>query len=678
MKILAVLFTIVLLFSGCIQAPVEETSTVPDTTVSATTVPVERGPASDAVVFREIADDEVVPALLSGEMDYCLTSLTPDQALELEGSEEIKLYYASSQIEGVIMNPAPAPEGEINPFSLQEVRFAMQYLIDRGSIVDDIHKGFATPIVTNINPEHPGYEVIEDVVDEYGIVHDTEKAGGMIGDAMVDAGAEKVDGSWEYGGQPVVIKALVSAKEGEFRDIGELVSSALEDAGFSVERVYMERGDESPTYYSDPAELQWHLSITGWIYYGFSRYEEVSFPETYNKDGWWQYENEEIEGLKDGLDNYSSRAEWERTNRELAGAYIEDSVSIWLTSKKNVFAARAEVEGLIEDKFVGLRSYGNVRQAHVPGKGELVIGNRYTYETEDSWNPVVVEGIYMMDILNTIHDPMTWSDPDDLSKGPFRWDYSIETEGPDGKMGVPADAFVWDVDDKDWVSVGDGVESKSRVTYDLSKYVGTNWHHGAEIGWADVLYFTASVWDRSYDGGKQEMSSDAWKSYLEPVRGLRIDGNVLEVYTDTWSFSEEEFLGFARLFQRVAPWEIYAAGDRVVFGDRTLVYNRYEMPEGLDVPAMSLVNESHVGSVLEALDGLEYAEIEPFVTAGGISYATEDDLQERVKAVHGWYDGHGNLIISDGPFYLDRYNADGSLELRAFRDPGYPFVNGVN
>ena len=622
----------------------------------------------------EITDEKVVPALLSGEIDYCLTSLTPEQALELRDNQDIKLYYASSQMEGIIMNPAPAPEGELNPFSIREVRFAMQYLIDRDIIVDEIHKGFAMPIITNINSEHPSYGAIEEVVEEYGFVRDEE----VMVRAMSAAGAEEVDGSWEYNGRPVAIKALVSAEEGEFRDIGELVSSALEDAGFSVERVYLERGDENPVYYSDPAELQWHLSVTGWIYYGFSRYQDVSFPEPYNKEGWWQYENEEIEGLKDGLKNYSSKAGWEQANRELARAYIDDSVSIWLTSKKNIFAARSEVQGLVEDKFVGLRSYGNVRKAHVPGKGTLVIGNRYTYENEDSWNPVVIEGIYMMDILNTIHDPVTWSDPKDLSKGPFRWDYSIETEGPDGKMGVPADAFVWDVEDKEWVPVGEGVESRSRVTYDLSNYVESRWHHGAEISWADVLYLTASVWDRSYDEGKQELSSDAWKKYIEALKGLRIEGDRLDVYTDRWGFSDEDFLGFARMFQRIAPWEIYAAGDRVVFGDRTLVYNKYAMPEGLDAPAMSLVNESHIGIVLEALDGLEYAEIEPFVTAGGVPYATEDDLQERVNAVHGWYDGHGHLIISDGPFYLETYTADGSVVLKAFRDPSYPFVNGVN
>jgi len=171
------------------------------------------------------------------------------------------------------------------------------------------------------------------------------------------------------------------------------------------------------------------------------------------------------------------------------------------------------------------------------------------------------------------------------------------------------------------------------------------------------------------------MSSDMWGKYFEPVRGLRIDGNKLEVYTDRWRFSDEEFLGFARMFQRIAPWEIYAAGNRVVFGDSAMVYNRYEMPEGMDVPAMSLINESHIEIVLEALDGLGYGEVEPFVTAGGKAYATEEDLKDRLGAVRSWYNAHGHLVISDGPFYLDRYNG-GSVELRAFRDSGYPFEKG--
>ena len=43
----------------------------------------------------------------------------------------------------LILNPAPAPEGELNPFSIPEVRRAMQYLVDRDSIAQDIYRGAA-------------------------------------------------------------------------------------------------------------------------------------------------------------------------------------------------------------------------------------------------------------------------------------------------------------------------------------------------------------------------------------------------------------------------------------------------------------------------------------------------------------------------------------------------------
>ena len=46
-------------------------------------------------------------------------------------------------------------------------------------------------------------------------------------------------------------------------------------------------------------------------------------------------------------------------------------------------------------------------------------------------------------------------------------------------------------------------------------------------------------------------------------------------------------------------------------------------------------------------------------------------------AAHNWFNEHENFVISDGPFYLDEFNASGGYaDLRAFRDPDYPFKKG--
>ena len=629
------------------------------------------GPASNAIIFKEISEENVVNELKSGNIDYSLLSLNSEQATELK--DDLDLYYAYSLFLGISLNPAPAEEGQLNPFSLQKVRFALHYLIDRDEIVESVYGGFAIPTAVEMIPEHPSYEAIKSVVDSYEIKYDEEKALALIDEAMIDAGAEKIDNKWSYNGTKITLSVPIDEENEESAGIAEIVSSKLQGAGFEIEKTYYQRSNtdyEAPMYSTDPLEQKWHLYVTGWIFYSASKYQEYGFPKLTQKEGWWEYENKEIEDVKEQLKACSNKQKWEELNKKLTKLQIDDAQGIWLISKKNVFAAKKSIEGLIEDKYIGMRSFGNIREAYIPGKDTLVIGQKYLYEEGDSWNPVVIEHIGMMDIINTIHDPARWSNPKTLEQNPFRWGYSIERLEQD----VPNDAFVWDVEDKKWVLVGEGITAKTKVSYDLSNYINTKWHHGQEISWADILLFVASTWDRGYDEEKQKISSERWQDYFEPVKGLTITENILEVYLDKEDFNDENLLSFAGMFQRIAPWEIYASSDKVVFGQNGFEYGEESNPE---LEKLSLINKQHITMVLTALDNLNYSESQLYTSVAGKVYLEEQEFNERKAALHRWYNKHGHLIVSDGPFYLDRYNEeDGSIELKAFRDESYPFKKG--
>ena len=77
---------------------------------------------------------------------------------------------------GISLNPAPGKEGQLNPFSLKSVRFALQYLIDRDEIAESAYGGYAIPVVVDMIPEHPSYEAIKPSVDSYEIKYNKEKA----------------------------------------------------------------------------------------------------------------------------------------------------------------------------------------------------------------------------------------------------------------------------------------------------------------------------------------------------------------------------------------------------------------------------------------------------------------------------------------------------------------------
>ena len=60
---------------------------------------------------------------------------------------------------------------------------------------------------------------------------------------------------------------------------------------------------------------------------------------------------------------------------------------------------------------------------------------------------------------------------------------------------------------------------------------------------------------------------------------------------------------------------------------------------------------------------------------GGRTLVTQDEADARYQAAQDWFDQYGHLVISNGPFFLARYDPPAQFaELDAFRDPTYPFT----
>jgi len=635
-----------------------------------------QGPAEDGLVFVNMTEDAAYAGLSNGSVDIYLGSLSPKHAVEAKDNPNITLYSAASQINALTFNPAPSANGTFNPFALQQVRFAMNYLIDREAIVKNVHNGFGSVLFTNINQAHPSYDAVQPVLEEYAIAYNKTKALAIIDSAMTGAGAKKVAGVWTYNGKNATVIVLISESNADMKAIAEFAAAALSNAGFAVDRQYMKKEDKTTPYEFDPAELKWNVGVGAWIYYSASRYEDVFFPGLDYQEGWYKFENKKLENLYARLSNYSTEIEWQEINSEIARLELNDSVGMWVSASDTVFAARKEVLGLSDDNFIGLRSYANLRSAYVQGKKSLTIAADYLYMQGDSWNNYVVESISMMDVHNSITDPITVSNPQTLKTQPYRWGYKIETAGPNGKLDVPADAVLWNTSADQWQAVGKNASATSKTTYDLSKYVGAKWHHNATITLADALYFAASVWDASLDVQKNGSASFKYNSYFATVRGIKVAGSTLEVYEDSTGFTDDAYLGFERMFRRAVPWEIAAAQDKVFYqSDGKYVQTDYYKPKSSNATSLVLVNATHIKAVTDAMDVLNYSQVAPYFTIAGKAYATPADLAQRQALVHKWVAAYGHLIVSDGPYMMTGFNPlTGAITLKAFRDSTYPFV----
>ena len=623
--------------------------------------------------FKKVSNEDAKQALINGDIDIYAGSLSSADIEELSTNPDITLFPATSTVFGLYLNPYPSTE-TFNPFSIQEVRYALQFLVNREQIVNDVFPNFADPMVTVPWIEHPAYAGIKETVDSLGINYNKEKASALIKEGMEGAGAIYEDGLWKYQGKAVDV-IISSYEKGSTKNIADLVGASLEEEGFNVIYNITGEDDISPENYTDAAELKWNVAISGWIYYNQSKDIDVAILRPYVSNGWWEYTNEEINNLEESRRDSKTEEEREAINNELVQKYIEDSTCVWLLSRESVSAARSEVKGLIQDKFIGITNYTNIREAYIPMKDTLVVGLPEAYVAGEGWNNLVINGIDMMYIVNTVHDPTKWNVTNTLESEGFRWPFVIEGNIADSVIEVPEDAFIWDTNLNKWTAVGDNKEAVTKVIYDLSKYVGTNWHDGEEITWADVVYNIARVWECAYDEEKKEIV-DIWSDdVFDSIIGIKIYGEKLEVYLNNWSSDTDDLLNIAGVFQRVAPWEIYSATDNLVFDQR--LYD-YDLVSGSDREILDLANPMHISNIFKELYSFNFTDIESMMTMGNIIYANESDLSARIETLKKWYDSHNHIYINDGPFYVDSFNAtDGSINLRSFQqDKKYPFDKG--
>lgn len=653
------------------------------------------GPASDRIRFQSFHVDLAGESLKADEMDMYEFSLKTEAARDLKGTPGIKVYEAPATSISLILNPAPAPEGELNPFSIREVRYAVQYAVDREFIAQEIYKGLAEPMVAQVGPFDYDYLTVYDELKQETISYDPDLAGELMSEAMTGAGAELVDGKWNYNGKPIRLKFMIRVED-ERREVGDLIRAQLEDLGFTVVPNYQSFAPAILTVYgSDPQLFQWHLYTEGWgrgaaEKYDFGTINSMAAPWLGNMPGWqetgfWQYENDKLDELGKRLfqGDFQTEEERNRIYRQMTDLALDESVRIWLATIVNSLPAKDDLRGVTRDISAGPKSIWTLREAYVPGKGTLTVGNLWVWTERTTWNPVGGFGdVYSNDIWQNVHDPPLWRDPFTGVPIPFRATYDVTTAGPDAKLDVPADAFMWDAEKGAFVSVGDGVKGTSKVRFDYSKFFSSKWHHGRPISMADVVYTIFQGFDLAFDEDKAQIEraiSVTSRPFLETIKGFRIlNDEELEVYVDYWHFVESYIAEYASPSGLSMPWEILAAMDKLVFQDRRAAYSD-TAAQRFNVPWINLVMDNDTRLVRRALiemrDSGEYPT--SVFTVDGETLVSTDEADARVAAALDWIEQYGMGVISNGPFKLVRYEPPAQFaEIQAFREPTYPFKPG--
>lgn len=653
------------------------------------------GPAADKLIFRAFNADRAPLDLKAGQMDLYLFGLKTAAAQDLRGASNIKLYQAPATSLSLILNPAPAPAGQLNPFSIKEVRQAMQYLVNREFIARDIYRGNAFPMITQVSPRDFDFLAIYDLDRGSGIRYDPERARNVIAEAMKKAGAEPSGGKWSFKGQPIRLK-FIARVEDERREIGDLIRAELEKAGFAVGMSYQTFAPAVLSVYSgDPKTLEWNLYTEGWGRGAPQRYDSSAVNSFYapwlgNMPGWqqagfWQYKNDELDdvGKKLFRGEFKNEAERNTMYRRMTQLGLDESVRVWLVTAVNNFPSNTQLTGVTEDLVSGPRNPYALREAYIPGKDSITVGNLWVWTERSTWNPVGGIGdLYTSDIWRNLYDAPIQNQPFTGVTQPFRAGFKVDTAGPSGKLDIPNDAVLWDASTGQWKTVAASSKAISKVTFDYSKYFSSKWHDGQSINMADVLYSIAQGYELAYNPDKSKIEiaiAATSRPLLETFKGFRVvDANKLEVYVDFWHFDQSQIAGYASPSGLGTPWELLAAMDDLVFKQRRAAYSDTAAAR-FDLPWLSLVLDKDARAVVKTLrqfgsDGFVPAGV---FTVGGKSLVSAADAKARYQAAIDWFNKYGHLVISQGPYFLAKYDPPAQYaELQAFRDPSYPFKPG--
>ncbi len=661
------------------------------------------GPAVDKVIYKRVDVALAPKAIQAGDIDLYQFALRPAQAKALVGDPNVRLYMAPAGLVDIILNPAPAPVGELNPLSNKRIRLALQYVFNREFYVTNIYEGFAAPMVTFLSIYDPDYTTVFDIIAKYDFKYDPALAAQIIDEEMTRMGAEKIGGKWYYNGKPVTLKFIIRIED-ERREIGDAFAAELEKLGFTVERVYAPFGVAiEKVYGTDPKDLEWHLYTEGWGKTGVDKYDYSTinqynapwfgFMPGWQETGYWQYENTTIDelGIRLYQGQFKSKMERDELYRRITEMAIQESIRIWGITRLEAYAARAEVVGITNDVGAGIRAWHVIRNAYIPGKNVLTVGHLWVWTERSAWNPVGgFEDVYSVDIAASTCDPKMALHPFNGLPTAIRIAYDVETAGPEGALNVPTDAVVWDAINDRWVNVPAGTKAISKVTLDFSKFFSAKWHHGVRISLADVIYSLAALWDIVMDPEKNSTEpavASVNAPFFQMLKGIRIlPDERVEVYLNYWHF-EPAYIAFqasaiwpASYPCMMLPWEVYAAMNKLVFERKTYAFSDTAATK-LGVPWLSVVLKDHAAAVADVLKEMKSASFfqESWFTINGKVYETIEDAMARYDAALNWYNTYGLMWIGNGPFMLTKFDpAAQYAELTAYRDESYPYKPGDN
>jgi len=645
----------------------------------------EKGTFVDEVKFIQYLDENTaLEEVRNGNLDIYFFRVSSDRIESDKAREGIQVFESTGGSYSMLVNPSISDK--FNPFSITELRFALNYLIDRNLIVNELIGGYGNAMISNYGIFSADYLSIIEELESFHFKYNPALADEIISHELEGVGAEKIDGLWYYDGKQIEITFFIRSDDPVRKSIGEILSSELEKIGFKVNKDFGDLNKAFVVVYgSNPADQKWHLYTEGWGSSGFSKYDSVGLAQMYspwfsnmpgnNDPTYWNYENDYIDSItkKIYVSDFKSSDERSSLIKQATKEGVTESVRIFLASKTDQYVANDDVDGVINALGAGVPTRFTAINAK-SSDDSLVVGVKQIYQ--GAWNPVSgFSDTYSNQIWLNIYDPGVFSHPFTGKTIPIRTDWHVENFGSDAKINVPDDAISWDIDTQRWENVGVGREATSKITFDL---ILGNWHHEQKMDMNDILYnmYFLQEWgselhegDNTYDS---EYSPQAAQNAKTLVGIKQIDDNTIEVYVDYWHFDEAEIAAWATPWSSM-PWEIVAASEDAVLDGKVSFSRSGGVSKSVSWLSLLVPNDANI--IKEHL--IKFKESKYIPPSLQDSEYDWQYFEGRYDAAIRWIDENKHAIISNGPFYLNNYSPESrTITINSFDSTGYPFDAG--
>ncbi|MEM2738703.1 MAG: ABC transporter substrate-binding protein [Candidatus Bathyarchaeia archaeon] len=662
--------------------------------VSAQAVP--NGPWVDEVDFFTVANQPTAKDMLeAGQMHaffFPISDASVFQAIKASPNLWYTMSYGSyNELTFNPVGPEFPATGKLNPFSVPQIREAMNYLVDREYISNEICRGLAVPRYLAITPSFPDYARLIDTAKllEMQYRYDFQKAKEIITTEMLKLGAKLEDGKWKYKGEDVTIIFLIR-KEDERKDMGDYIAAQLEKLGFKVDRQYKTSAEASPIWIgSDPAEGKWHIYTGGWVTTLINRDQADNFDYFYTPRGrpdplWQAYKPDpefDYIAYRLGMRDYSSMEERNELMARALELSMKDSVRVWLVNRVSPWVARNEISltADLAGGFYGCWIWPHTIRFRNQVGGVVKIGT--TMLLNDPWNPVAGSNwIYDQMIIRATYDSSLLPDPFTglywpnriknatvyVKKGiPVTKTLDWLTLNFVDEIDVPTDAWYgWNATTKQIITTPPGTKAKAKVVvrYDDNLF-NIKYHDNTTMSLADFIFNFIITFDRADPASPiyDEAYVPGFNSFRETFKGFKIISEnplVFEYYTDTvyldaeWIVALEAADAFdPEMAYGPSPWHMITIG-WLAEKDNQLAFSSAKAKK-LNVEWMSYIAGPSLPILAQKLDWAIANQFVPYEEVL-LKYMKIEDAVARYQALKALYQARGHFWVGNGPFYLDK------------------------